>query len=174
MQTSRENVTLAGTQVPLLREEQIQPGVLLTGVAMTHVWEVLSVERNQVFIRKLPATRIVCASDAHVFATYGRGHVCSLCELRKQGIGEFMPKREEKARVHVITPSSAVLQPQPYTVYGYLLPNGTVETVHLNGTNWDRALPVIPSLSIVWTIPESLRAMVSNTFSGPSNPEPLV
>jgi hypothetical protein len=162
MQTSRESITLSGTQVPLLREEQLRPGVLLTGVAMTHVWEIVGVERNQLFIRKLPATKVPCAAGAHVFAVYGRGHVCSACEVRKQAISEFMPKREDKARVHLITPNAAVQAPQPYTVYGYLLPDGTVKTVHKDGDTWDHPLPVIPTLSIVWTIPESLRSLISN------------
>jgi hypothetical protein len=161
MQTSRENVTLAGTQVPLLRDEQMQPGVLLTGVAMAHVWEVLHVHGPHVFIQKLPAITVPCGLEAHVWAVYGRGQVCSTCQLRKQVITEFLPKREEKARVHVLTPSHALLRPQPYTLYAYLLANGTVQTTATTGGNWDRELPVLPRLSIVWTIPESLRAMVS-------------
>ena len=165
MQTSRENVTLAGTQVPLLREDQIQPGVLLTGVAMTHVWEVVQVESRHALIQKLPATTVLCAPDAHTFAAYGRGHVCSACQLRKQALIEFLPKREEKARVHVLTPSSALLQPQPYTLYAYLLADGTVKTTSVTNGQWDQALPVLPRLSIVWTIPESLRAMVSGRFA---------
>ena len=163
MQTSREGMQLAGTQVPLLREEQLTPGVLLTGVAMSHVWEVLSIERNQLFIRKLPATTVPCRTEAHTFATYGRGHVCSACQVRKQDIVEFMPKREEKARVHVIVPRAPLQAPQPYTIYGHLLPNGTVQTVSVNGTAWDVSLPVIPSLSIVWTIPQELRSMIHGT-----------
>lgn len=165
MQTSRERVTLAGTQVPLLREEQIVPGVLVTGVAMSHVWEVMRLERSQVFIRKLPATTEPCAPDAHTFAAYGRGHVCSVCQVRKQAVSEFMPKREEKARVHVITPSSALLHPMPYTLYGYLLPNGKAQTVSATNGNWDQTLPVIPTLSILWTIPESLRALTTGRYT---------
>lgn len=161
MQTSRENITLAGTQVPLLREDQIQPGVLLTGVAMSHVWEVTHVEGRYAFIRKLPATTVLCAPDAHVWAVYGRGHVCSGCQLRKQALIEFLPKREEKARVHVLTPRSTLLQPQPYTLYAYLLADGTAKTTSVTNGQWDTALPVLPTLSIVWAIPESLRAMVS-------------
>lgn len=161
MQTSRERLELAGTQVPLLREDQIQPGVLLTGVAMSHIWEVLRIERTQVFIRKLPATTTPCVSDAHTFAAYGRGHVCSVCQTRKQAISEFMPKREEKARVHVIQPRNALIAPQPYTIYGYRLPDGSVKTISLMTDNtWSEALPVVPALSVVWTIPESLRRMV--------------
>ncbi len=165
MQTSREHVALAGTQVPLLREEQIQPGVLLTGVAMSHVWEVVRVERTHVFIQKMPVTAVPCAPDAHVFVAFGRGQVCSACQMRKQAMSEFLPKREDKARVHVITPSNTVMTPQPYTVYGHLLANGTVQAVHLSNGAWDRALPVIPTLSIIWTIPESLRSMVSGRFA---------
>ena len=170
MQTSRETVTLAGTQVPLLREEQIQPGVLLTGVAMTHVWEVIHVDERHAHIRKLPATALLCAPEAHVWTAYGRGHVCSTCQLRKQLLLEFLPKRETKARVHVLTPSSTLLPPQPYTVYGYLLPDGTAKTVSVTNGNWDHVVPVLPRLSIVWTIPESLRAMVSGQYTGGMDP----
>lgn len=170
MQISKENIKLAGTQVPLLREDQIQPGVLLTGLAMSHIWEVLRIERRQAFIRKLPSdTNVIC--NEHAFAAYGRGHVCSVCQVRKQAVSEFMPKREEKARVHVITPTGPLVQAQPYTIYGYLLPNGTIQTVHLNGANWSMTLPIIPTLSVVWTIPESLRAMVTGRYEGPSSPE---
>lgn len=161
MQTSRENITLAGTQVPLLREDQIQPGVLLTGVAMTHVWEVLHVNERHALIQKLPAIAVVCAPETHTFTACGRGHVCSACQVRKQALTEFLPKREEKARVHVLTPSSALLQPQLYTLYAYLLADGSVRTTSLTNGQWDIALPILPRLSIVWAIPESLRAMVS-------------
>lgn len=170
MQTSRENVTLAGTQVPLLREEQIQPGALLTGVAMAHVWEVLDVDGRQVHIRKLPATTVPCVSHGHLYVAYGRGQVCSVCQVRKQAISEFMPKREEKARVHVIQPRGRLIAPQPYTIYGHLLANGQVQSVSMTGGNWDQTLPVVPALSVIWTIPESLRAMVSAQPTEPVDP----
>lgn len=161
MQTSRDTgITLAGTQVPLLREDQIIPGVLMTGVAMTYVWEVHSIERGHVLIKRLPTTTTPCHADAHMFAPYQRGQVCSSCGIRKQSILEFLPKREGKARVHLITPRSTVLRPQPYTVYGFLLPNGTAQTVHVTGDNWSQLMPIIPELGVVWSIPESLRAMV--------------
>lgn len=172
MQTSRERIELAGTQVPLLREDQLQPGVLLTGVAMSHVWEVLRLERTQVYIRKLPATTVPCAPDAHTFETYGRGQVCSTCQTRKQAISEFMPKREDKARVHVLQSRTPLMAPLPYTIYGYLLADGTVKTVSVNtDSNWSELLPVIPTLSIVWTIPESLRQMVRGVPSGTDTQE---
>lgn len=138
---------------------------------MSHVWEVMGIEHNNVLIRKLPAEHISC-QDAHQFAAFGRAHVCSVCQMRKQPIVDFLPKREDKARAHVIVPSSALLAPQPYTVYGYRLPNGEVRTTHITGGNWDKTLPVIPSLAIIWTIPESLRAMVSGRYEGPENPSP--
>lgn len=169
MQTSRENITLAGTQVPLLREDQLQPGVLVTGVAMSHVWEVMGITGSSILIRKLPATTVPCAIAAHTFAPFGRGHVCSACEVRKQPIVDFLPKREDKARAHILTPRNTLLAPQPYTVYGFRKPNGEVQTVHVTGTTWDQALPVLPSLAVIWTIPESLRAMVSGQY-GPSAP----
>lgn len=170
MQTSRDNVQLAGAQVPLLDEAQLLPGVLLTGVAMNHVWEVLDIDRRTLFIRKLPADRIPCRD--HTFAAYGRGQVCSICAVRSQAISEFMPKRENKARVHVITPRTALITPMPYTVYGYLLPNGTAETLHVSGTTWDKPVPIVPSLSILWTIPEDLRALVPGAFNAAVDPVP--
>lgn len=168
METSKDtNVRLAGTQAPLLDAAQLRPGVLLTGVAGSFVWQVLELDGAILYIQKLPATLLPCAKDAHQLSAFGRGRVCSVCQVRAQALSDFMPKVENKARVHVITMAGELRPALPHTVYGYLLPNGTARLVHMSGGIWNETLPIVPKLGVVWTIPAELRAMV-NEETGPN------
>lgn len=162
METTRDTaIQLAGTQVPLLDEAQLTSGVLLAGVAGSFIWQVIRLAGRDLLIQKLPVVTPPCTGE-HTFAPFARGHVCNRCQMRKQAVADFLPKVANKARVHVITPTSDLHQPQPHTLYGYLLPNGQAKLVHMTSNLWSETLPVVPKLSIVWTVPPALRAMMES------------
>ena len=177
MQTTNDTIISAGTQTPLLKAEQLEPGLLITGIAMSHIWEILMVDPTHVFIRKVEGPES-CVDDMHNMGVYGRGQVCSRCQARRQETKEFLPLKPDKARVHIIQPMDKGAQkPEPFTVYGGMKKSGEVALyyLHPNG-QWNTALPPFPALVRVWSIPESLRIMVKEGVPGtdwPVNPTPI-
>lgn len=160
MQTSTEaTVRLAGQQIPLLREDQIVPGAIVTGVGMTHAWQILRRTGDRLEIVKLPNTaQIQCAPDSHVMETFGHGQVCSRCQIRRQPVADFLPRVADKPRVHVIVPSGPLMPGLPYTLYGYMI-GDALQTVSMTGAVWSTELPLIPALEVLWTLPETLRSL---------------
>lgn len=165
MQTSREPlVELCGTQEPILRIEQLAIGAIITGVAMQYAWQVVDTRDGNAWLMQMPYDAgTICAPDAHTFQAFGRGHVCQRCRLRTQGMQEFLPRTENKPRAYVIAPTRGQIQrPQPYTLYGGLQGN-VLKTVWLTSpTQWNEALPLIPALHVLWTIPPALRTLVEH------------
>ena len=160
MQTSTEpTVRLAGEQIPLMREDQIVPGAIVTGVGMTHAWQILSRMRDQLEIIKLPnAGGIQCAPSSHVLEAHGHGQVCTRCQIRRQPVADFLPRVADKPRVHVIVPAGPLMPGLPYTLYGYMI-GDTLQTVSMTGAVWSTELPLIPALEVLWTLPETLRSL---------------
>lgn len=159
MQTTRDAVQMAGTQQPLLREDQLVPGVIITGVAMSFAWELYRIDGEQLELMKLPSVSARCADNGHTYSPYGRGQVCARCNMRRQAISEFMPRTADKPRAHVITVPEPLQTIQPYTLYGYMVGSG-LKVVSLQGTQWSEALPIVPQLHVLWTLPERLRELV--------------
>lgn len=168
MQSSHTTITLAGEQTPLLAQDQLHEGALVTGVAASHVWEIMRRDTTHIEMRKAPTTqRYACIPELpgrmlspHRFSVVGRGQVCTVCQMRRQEIKDLLPIKTGKARVCVITPrsSSMLLVPQPSTVYGALL--GTeLKLYHLNNGMWNEPLPIYPELLKIWEIPEALRSL---------------
>ena len=174
MQTAQNTVMVAGVQTPLLTADQLEQGTIITGIAMSHLWEVLQMQAGLVFIRKVEGPE---PCDTHMMVAYGRGHVCSRCQVRTQGIADFLPIKPGKARVHVIQPiSTGCRKPELFTVYGGVMKSGEVKLFHLAPSRvWNEALPPFPALVPVWTIPDRLRALVQDDqidVDVPGNPAP--
>ena len=174
MQSTRnEGPTLAGSQVPLLNQEQLQPGVLLTGLAARHVWELLGVEGANATMQRLPRTVIVpcCTAHAYVNNSTGRGRLCTNCGHRVQALSDLLPSVAGKAKFHIISSTHGVrYTPAEYTVYAWITREGVLKTVTIKADpdghhQWSEALPIVPELHKVWTLPEALRTMP--TMSGP-------
>lgn len=169
MQTSKESsVQLAGTQQPVVNINQLTVGAIITGVAMQFAWRILQIADGDVWMVKLPVTVPPCRT--HQFQPYGRGQVCQTCQLRRQKLEDFLPRTENKPRSYIITPAGELYQPEPFTLYGSLVREGTtpsLKTVWLNSESttpqWNETLPLIPALHVIWTIPSELRALVSET-----------
>jgi len=159
MQTSREStIILAGEQIPLLTAEQLQPGVILTGIAMAHAWRIHARREDFLELQKLPVLPLsVC--ETHQYSVVGRGQHCSRCQLRRQAVAEFLPRTADKPRVYLLQPRGALQPPQPYTLYGYMQGN-TLKTVSCVDAQWTEILSLIPALHIVWTIPDALRSLL--------------
>lgn len=160
MQTSREpTIQLAGAQQPITSIQQLTEGAVVTGVAMQHVWKVVATRDGDAWLQKLPQGP-KCDPDAHTFEAYGRGRVCSRCQLRTQKLAEFLPRTEGKPRAYVIQPRGELLQPLPYTLYGTLNTSQRLETFWLADGAWNTQIPLISALHVLWTIPPALRTLL--------------
>ena len=168
--TQNETAILAGTQEPLMDLEQLQPGALLVGATMRHIWSVDAVNGAEITLQKLPIS--VINGHIHQFTTIGKGRSC-LCGLRQQDAKDFLPASAGKPRVHVISVSSRELSiPQKYEIYAYLRSNGEVKIVtategpqpvgnHDDSTlQWSQDLPILPVLHKVWSLPDALKAFI--------------
>ena len=161
MQTSREpNIVLAGTQVPIERPEQVVVDAIITGIALSHVWRVIDIVGTNVYVMKLPQTTTPCS--VHRFEPLGRGRTCAVCHMREAAIGEFLPTVVGKSRMHIITPNGPLQTTLPYTLYGYMQ-GDALQTVQLDTSgNWSQALPLIPSLEILWRLPAELQSLLTS------------
>ena len=171
MQTSQDTIVHAGVQTPLLTADQLRVGVLLTGIAMSHIWEVLEVERTHLSLIRLPK-KPLC--QTHTLVSIGRGQHCITCGMRRQEIKDFLPLKPEKGRVYLITPRAPMERPEPYTVYGGITGAGAIKLYQLSagGINltpepetyqWSEALPLFPILHKLWSIPARLRELSEAT-----------
>ena len=176
MQTRKDSpIALAGTQVPLLYIEQLQPGQLLIGQAASHIWEVLEVVGGQITMAKFP--RQPCTFCEHTFVPKGSGQECA-CGVRKQpikGKEGFLPIKPGRARIHLLELPPDVRTPQEYEFYAYLegaiakfvtiVSTGGSGTMPQPGsaTKWSESIPIIPILHKVWTLPLPLQSLLMNS-----------
>ena len=165
-----------GVQTPLLQQDQLSEGVIITGVAMSHVWEVKGIDREErVIIQKLPAPPVVQEHHRHRWETVGRGERCE-CGMRRQGVRDFLPVTSGKARVYVITPPTGVVVevPLPLSVYMAMV-GGQVKVVTVADLpapagqavvkGWSEAVPLYPQLHRVWSVPEELMGFLGDNLS---------
>lgn len=164
MQSTREPVIpLFGHQQPVVSLEQMVPGVIITGVALQHAWEIVEIRDGEVWLKRLPANPTL-GEHRHTFQAYGRGQVCSVCNMRRQRMDEFLPRVADRPRAYVIAPQGTLLPPQPFTLYGAIGRDNTLKTCWLDGQEtpaWSETLPLIPRLHILWTIPIGLRDLLN-------------
>ena len=151
------NIT-GGIQTPLLTEDQLEPGVFITGNTMQNVWRVERVDlaANIVSITKQP---YVAPDMNHTHSFILHQNTTCACGRRNQNIrGEatgLLPLRANTPRTHIIKPREALVMPDRFTVY--LDARGQVRTANQLG-QWSAVLPLIPALYPVWTLPEALRS----------------
>lgn len=164
MNTSKSTITSAGVQQPLLSRSQLIPGSFLTGIAMSHVWQIMNIVDDILVIQKMPHDP-TADHHTHTFTRQGSGEICG-CGLRKQKITDFLPIKPDKARVHVITPvdGRSLIEPKPFAIYaGVIGSEVKVYTLEADGGNsnrfqWNEALPIIPELYEIWRVPPALVA----------------
>jgi hypothetical protein len=148
-------------------------GVIITGMAMSHLWEVKEIDREErIIIQKLPAA-IPVEHHRHHWTTVGRGEGCE-CGMRREGVKEFLPVTSGKDRVYIISAQSGVIihQPQVMSIYMGMV-GGVCKTYTMKPTatatdapmGWSEALPLYPVLHKVWEVPEELMQYVGGRLS---------
>ena len=177
MQTIRNAVIMpGGSQEPLLTADQLCIGAFVTGVAATHLWEIVDISRTDITLQKLPRPAMPCAThnlNGFHYTTpgeHGQAAECT-CGLRKTGISELLPKVRGKARIHIITCDRQALQkPAIGEVYAYLS-NDTPMFAGINpdGVHWSDSMPLVPILHKVWELPSELQALAFD--HNPTNEE---
>jgi hypothetical protein len=167
-------VPSGGIQAPLLRADQLQPGVILTGQAAVHVWQVVElVGPSSVKMRKVPDP-VVGLPHTHAWQPQGRGQAC-VCGLRVQPVATFLPtSATAKPRAFVVTPPpEGIGQAVTGAIYAYLKPDGQVGTVTLGANGqWSAILPLLPQLHRLWALPEALQAMMDGPEDEDGGPTP--
>ena len=173
---SGSGIQSVGVQTPLLHQEQLMAGVIITGMAMSHLWEVKEIDREgRVIIQKLP-TATPIEHHRHHWTAVGRGEGCE-CGMRREGMREFLPVTAGKARVYLISAKegSIIQQPQVMSVYMGMV-GGVAKTYTMKPLpavvgeiraimGWSEPLPFYPMLHKVWEVPEELRQYVRGGVS---------
>lgn len=156
----------AATQIPLTTINQLRPGHILTGPGWTSIRRVLSIEGDVISLIKLPAPAIP-PNHTHTFTEF-RNSQCGGCGLMRRLSADILPQ-EGYVRTFILDVTSPIIEPDDYTIY---LTAGGVELRVDEGRGWQRiqqhrisqpnnnALPIIPTLLPVWTLPEELRRFV--------------
>lgn len=159
---------------PLLTEAQLVPGHVLTGVAAAHAWEVVRREGDRLIMQRLP--RAVVAADHVCDGTTTRTGTsiipgqtfteCTTCGRRDEPLAGVLPRAETTPIQHrfmMLVPRGPVQVVDPYTAYVGLIGAAatTVQAMATSRGAWSAAIPIIPQLHPVWTLPPSLRALLA-------------
>ena len=157
--TTAENTELTGgIQTPLLTEDQLEPGIFITGNTAQSVWKVETVDLHggEIMMRKQPG---VDPGLGHQHGFTLHNNATCACGLRRQTIrGDatgLLPLRANTPRAYLIKPREALVIPDVFTVY--LTATGAVVRINAGGL-WSQLLPLIPALHPVWSLPEELRS----------------
>lgn len=163
MRTGRSTISGA-TQTPLLRADQLVPGVFITGAAASNVWEIVGRRGDDIELSLVKAApNTFCAEHNLRPRPTGTLRTCT-CGYALEAAASLLPLREDTPRVTLLVPSGRVIVPDRYTVY--VGANQTILTV-LGDGNWDEAtVPVIPKLYPVWTVPDELRETIRESVEG--------
>lgn len=163
MQTTASPIITAGMrQEPLLTADQIQAGVLFTGIGAANIWEIIEVTGHDpaaiMTIRKWPIPDHTTPVPTQVVAA-----TCPLVVpggIWKVAVQECLPSRPTKPRVMLIIPAEEIRQPESHVLYAGFGPNRVVKMVKIVGGKWSEALPILPSLCPMWAPPEGLRMLM--------------
>ena len=158
-------ITQGVEEIPLERADQLQPGVLVSGASAQYIWQVLDAERqreeiSEGWIRLRQLTRGVRA-HSHQWATRGESGVdCTVCGLRRQRIVDLLPVATPRA-ILVIPPVGVVNNVLAQSTL-YATSSGHIVTVVGQGRSraWSHALPLIPYLRPIWTLPCALDDLI--------------
>lgn len=166
--------TLSGArQVPLMRADQIVPGVMFTGIAADHVHEVLSVTGTRMTTRFVPA-KPTPQDHTHAFNQHG-GASCR-CGVNQYEIQPFLPEDGTTPKVHLLVPVGPVQPLAPYTLYLLRMPNGNlvVKATNSRGVSPSPApnadLPVIVRGARIWSLPDAARALMQEEDNNDESP----
>lgn len=140
------------TQTALLSADQLVPGAILAGEGASQVWVVERADpaANQLWLAKLgdPAThptgnpvRITYVDDGHQGVLPYQGNVA-------------------RPKMHVLLPVGPLLPIEPLTIYGINAGDHITSVMPVNGQWESRAMPIIPSLFKLWSLPPAVRAML--------------
>jgi hypothetical protein len=168
-------ITEGVPEIQLETADQLQPGRIISGVGAQYAWIVIDRQAGDMddWIRLCQLQRGV-RSHSHQWITRGEGAKdCSACGLRLQRIADLLPVTTPRARV-IIPPASVLNALDPYTVYATT--TGVVVTAHravLAGPGkllWSSALPIIPLLRPIWSLPEALRVVLRHASTEMPSP----
>jgi hypothetical protein len=173
MQQSNQHADVIGfTQTPLMDAGQLIPGTHFTGIVMSHIWQVIACNGVTLQFTRLPMVTPSCdPATPHTLVAYGRGQQCSRCGLRELAVAEFLPKREDKPRAFVLSPTHPLHAVKPFTLYAAMV--GGSPSFHMARASgvtpvegrallsWDAPLPIFPRLIKVWELPPALQALMS-------------
>ena len=165
MQTTHDvNPVSAVTQEPLLHQEQLVPGLLLTSLAGNFIWRVVERAAVNTILAKYPLLQTTTCE--HHWAPDGRGQLCA-CGMRQTTIKELLPLQAGKARFHMLVPkpTAIVSTPTQHAVYAYLAEAGVIRYVTLlpMGVQWSRPMPIVPILHKIWALPMELEGFMLGT-----------
>ena len=158
-------VTEGVVGTPLERADQLQPGVIISGQAARHAWQVLDATQQQLeteagWIRIRQLMRGV-RSHSHQWATPYEGAAdCSACGLRRQRVADLLPVTSPRVQV-IVPPVDVVNGITQYTLYATTSGRLVVASGTGQQRAWNVALPIIPLLRPIWSLPEALRALLN-------------
>ena len=144
------------TEQPLLSAEQIVPGVFITGLGFTNVWEVVQVDGIHIHMVKVLLQDAPRCAGEHTFRRTGSAQECT-CGYRIHNMSGLLPTRPDTARAVVLAPTGPLVVPDKYTVYV------TAQGMKLDiggGGRWEQDLPIFPQVCAIWSVPEELRALL--------------
>lgn len=153
-------VTECVAERPLETVDQLQPGVIISGNAAQHAWQVLHLdELNPDWILLKHLMKGV-RQHSHSWQPQGEGAAqCEACGLRRQRIADLLPVTAPRVRV-VIPPTGVRNALHTHTLYATT--SGTVVTVDGPGSarTWSIPLAILPMLRPVWQVPCALLALM--------------
>lgn len=156
--------TLSGArQVPLMRQDQIVPGAIFTGIAADHIHEVIGVNGTTMQTRYLPA-RPVEPNHTHAFTQHN--NASCRCGVNQYDIAAFLPSDSKTPKVHVLMPAGPLIPVDNYSLYLLLGPGGAL-TIR-SGQPSVRATPDADNLPVIcrglkiWGLTGAARTMLEN------------
>lgn len=158
MQTQPNNEVLTpsgATQQPLLDRSQLQVGAILTGPAWSTARRIEEIDGNTLVLVKIPATPLARDRN-HLHALVLHANTECACGYRRETIVGVLPQRDGLARTYILLPTGPLVVPDPLTVY--IGPSGQFRPSPSG--QWSSALPLIPQLEPLWTLPQPLRAIL--------------
>lgn len=154
MRTAASTISGA-TQTPLLNAAQLVPGIIISGIAFNHVWEVVELQGDNVLLRKMQL-RQPLPCTAHNFRTLsGSFRVCT-CEHGLERIAALLPSRVDTVKTMVLQPLGPLVVPDVFTVYI----TQQLRSMRVTGNTWPQDMPIFPKVWPLWMVPEELRDLI--------------
>lgn len=154
--------TLSGArQVPLMRLDQLTPGVIFTGIAADHVHEVVSVEGNTMRTKVLPHKE---PERGHTHAFTQHNNTSCQCGVNQYAdLTPFLPEDGVTPKLHILVPTGPLVMPSLFGVYLLIKADGTpmVCSKSVNAPS-GMEFPIISRCVRIWELPHAAQAMVTD------------